>query len=30
MHWLEKLLQRWFKSQPTVQYLSGKRKVTKI
>jgi len=27
MHWLEKLLQRWFKPQPTVQYLSGKGKV---
>jgi len=27
MHWLEKLLQRWFKTQPTVQYLSGKGKL---
>jgi len=27
MHWLEKLLQRWFKPQPTVQYLSGKGKL---
>jgi len=27
MHWLERLLQRWFKPQPTVQYLSGKGKL---